>query len=639
MEVLAPVGSVDALKAALLGGADAVYLGGKRFGARRFAPNFTEEEIAGGVALAHSRGARAYVTVNTLIKERELADALAYVALLEDAKADAVIVQDRGLLREVKKHADIPVHASTQMGIHTPEGARWAAKNGVERVILARELSLQEIEAIRAAVPVGLEVFVHGALCYCFSGQCLFSSFAGGRSGNRGACAQPCRKLYRMGEEKCYMLSTADLFGVDAIPSLLAIGIDGVKIEGRMRSPTYVYLAAKSYKSAVRRAIAGESPLLTERERELLGVAFNRGFTKGYVSGDQVMQRRYADSRGLPLGEGRMEGGVLHLDAPCLRQGDGITLYMRERKAGGLEVSEAGCRSAEHRVPFPLPDGVYEVYKTRDREFEALQSGLEGLRLTPRAVRRKEVAIELPGVRRGAKPAELSAYVSSLKVLERVLPYVRRVYFEWAERTDEARRMCEAGGVEFVPMLPRISPAIPQTESGAVMVCNVDQAERYRDRRLFGHYSMNMFNSRTVPKLYQCALSVELSRHEIGQLAGHYQGRLELLGFGRVELMVSKDPTIREGTLVDPQGMRFPVYRDASGYAHILNSSDLFLLEYLDEAEGMGIDSVGLDLRRKSPDLAELVAKAFADRDLTKKSAIKRRCGAITTGHYLKGVD
>jgi len=640
MEVLAPVGSIEALKAALIGGANAIYLGGNRFGARRFASNFSDEELAGAVELAHSRGVRVYVTVNTLIKENELSSALAFVALLEEISADAVIVQDRGLLHVIKAKLEIPVHASTQMGIHTPEGAKWALKNGVERVILARELGLEEIAAIKKAVPVGLEVFVHGALCYSFSGQCLFSSFAGGRSGNRGACAQPCRKLYRMGEEEGYLLSTADLFCVDNLPALMEIGVDGVKIEGRMRSPTYVLLASRTYASAIKRALAGDSELVNEREREMLGVAFNRGFTKGYMSESQIMQRNYADSRGLALGEGEVRQGHLHIEAPSLQPGDGVTLYLAHRKIGGFEIGPPVVQDGGHRVPFQLPEGRYQVYKTKDRDFPALEREIASVQFrTKELPRRKDLQLELPGIKRTPRGAELSAFVSSLKVLERVLPFVDRVYFEWAERMEEARALCEAEGKAFVPMLPRVSPRIPESSSESLMVCNVDQAERYRERRLYGHYSLNMFNSRVVPKLHQYMLSVELSQREIAEAAAHFPGRLEMLVFGRIELMVTKDPTIKQGMLVDPQGKRFPVYRDVAGYAHVLNSSDLFLLEFMKEIESMGIESVSVDLRRKAPDLAALVAKSFRERDISKKSAIKRKCGAITTGHYMRGVD
>jgi U32 family peptidase len=171
------------------------------------------------------------------------------------------------------------------------------------------------------------------------------------------------------------------------------------------------------------------------------------------------------------------------------------------------------------------------------------------------------------------------------------------------------------------------------------MVSNVDQASAYRGRRLYGHYSLNLFNGMTIPGMHQSMASVELSRDELRDIAANYPYRLEVLVFGRVELMVTKDPSLVQGVLRDQTGKSFPVYRDSNGMAHILNSADLMLLEFVGELGELGIDSVAMDLRRKNPDLAEMVAKAFKNGDHTKKSAIKRKCGAITTGHYLKGVD
>ena len=261
VEILAPAGSKDAFAAALQAGADAVYLGGKTFGARSSAANFSDGELKAVVETAHERGVKVYVTVNTLLKDTEMQDAFSFVSFLEEIGADAVIVQDRGLASLVKKELTIPLHASTQMGLHSKDDLLWAERIGFQRAILSRELSLAEIKELRKDTTIGLEVFVQGALCYAFSGQCLFSSVIGGRSGNRGMCAQPCRKQYSLGRETNYMLSTADLFCADALPELLAIGVDSVKIEGRLRSPVYVYLATKLYKKAAERAAKGEYPL------------------------------------------------------------------------------------------------------------------------------------------------------------------------------------------------------------------------------------------------------------------------------------------------------------------------------------------------------------------------------------------
>ena len=640
MEVLAPAGSKESFKAALAGGADAIYLGGKMFGARRFAQNFSDQELEGAVKLAHSHGTKVYVTVNVLIKERELPLAFDYLYLLDRIGVDAVIVQDRGLARLILDSYGIPVHASTQMGIHSPEDARWAESMGMERVILARELSLEDVERVRRATNIGIEVFIHGALCYCFSGQCLFSSVLGGRSGNRGMCAQPCRKRYTLGKDTAYMLSTADLFSVDALPRLMEMGVDAVKIEGRLRSPVYVYLASKVYKAAVERAARGEEELVTPREREMLSVAFNRGSGPGYLLTDRVMQRAFPESRGLPLGKAISEGRTVRVSGD-LGEGDGITFYRGDEKIGGFEVRSPRQEDGLTVVgsPFRLEMGEYMAYKTKDREFPAIEKAISSIAFTTSPVRRRRTHLELPEVERTPRRGELSFYVSSIKSLEAVLPCADRVYFDAGPHLEEAMEVCRSSGVEIVGKLPRITMTMPPMPDLPLMINFPGQMLAYPDRRLYGSYFMNVFNSLNTPELYQSTLSVELSRDDLRDLTAHYRGRLEVMVFGRVELMVTRDPTLPEGTLIDERGARFPVTRDRCGYAHILNSSDLFLLDFLGEMDRMGIDSYGIDLRQRPPDLCSIVAKAFHRRDMRSKDKIKRRVGSITAGHYLRGVQ
>jgi putative protease len=640
MEVLAPAGSKETFKAALAGGADAIYLGGKLFGARRFAHNFSDDELKAAVDTAHGRGVKVYVTVNTLIKERELSLANSYLDLLDHIGADAVIVQDRGLVKLIKERYGLDVHASTQMGIHSPEDALWAQRQGISRAILSRELTLSEIARIATSTTIGLEVFVHGALCYAFSGQCLFSSILGGRSGNRGMCAQPCRKRYTLGPTSGYLLSTADLFSIEALPRLMEIGVEAVKIEGRLRSPVYVYLATKTYKAAVQRAERGEEVLMTPRERELLSVAFNRGFSPGYLLTTDVMQRSYPDSRGLLLGRARSEGRRVRVRGE-LEEGDGVTFYRGDEKIGGFEV-RSPIREGDVRVlpcPYRLEMGDYTAYKTKDREFAAIEAAIREVPFPMSHVQRREVALPLKEMPRKPRQGELSFYVSSIPALKEVLPHAKRVYFDLGPHTDEALAECRSSSVECVVNLPRITPSIPAVPDAPLMVNSPGQSMAFPERVVYGSYFMNMFNSLNRPQLYQYTLSVELSRDDIWDLTRHYQGRLEVMVFGRLELMVTRDPSLAEGTLVDERGARFPVIRDHQGYAHILNSADLFLLDHLDELERMGIDSYGIDLRNRPPDLCSIVARAFSRRDLRQKDRIKRRVGGITAGHFLRGVQ
>lgn len=640
MELLAPVGYPDALKAAVLGGADAVYMAGKDFGARRLADNFTDEELRGAVRYAHDNKVRVYVTVNTLIKEAEMQSAVSFVDFLQSAEVDALIVQDRGLMRHILDRNDIKVHASTQMGIESLEGALWAQDMGLDRAILSRELSLDQIRTIKEGSSIGLEVFIHGALCYCFSGGCLFSSMLGGRSGNRGLCAQPCRKKYVQGEEQGFLLSTADTFGVDSIPELLKMGVSSLKIEGRMRSPQYVYLASKIYSEAIKRAGKGQKELITPRERELLETVFNRGFSRGYLMDGSVMQTQYPDSRGLPLGKAVSEGHQVTVWTDKLGPGDGITFYKGVNKIGGFEVKKVsgGKGAVKIESPFYLNPGDYVAYKTKDREFDAITEKLATVQLKGMRGKTKAVRLDRPTKVREARRPDLSFYASSVSVMEAVLPFADRIYFELNKQWEEAKDVCTKAGKEFVTLLPRISPDIPNVGSGPVMACTVGQAYKYREQKVYTHYCMNHFNALTVPKTFQHTLSVELSAADIADVCDRTEDRLEVLAYGRVELMVSKDPCLHEGFLLDERKKRFQVYRDQHGLVHILNSSVTFLLDHLDELERMGIDSFGIDVRRHHPDLAKLVGEVFANRDMDSKAVLRKKCGAFTAAHYQDGV-
>jgi putative protease len=639
MEVLSPAGSWPALAAAVLGGADAVYLSGRGHGARRLANNFAREELPAAVRYAHDRGCKVYVAVNTLVKEEELEESLRHVEELQAMGADAVIVQDRGLLREIVANLGIRVHASTQLGLHTADGLRWAEAEGIDRVILAREMGLDEIAAVSRDVEMEIEVFVHGALCYCFSGQCLFSSVLGGRSGNRGMCAQPCRKHYRLGPEDEYLLSTADIFGVDSIRELLRLGVAAVKIEGRMRSPEYVYAATLAYKNAVGRAIRGEAALITDRERDMLETAFNRGFSPGYLTGRAVMQRRFPESRGKPLGTAISDGRELAMRDGQVSEGDGLTLYSDGAKVGGFHARDARTMDglAYFRPPFRVDVGAYEAYKTKDHELAKLDARLAAESLPSVAVPRASLRLDMSRVLRPEVEPELSFYVNSLGVLRAVAPFADRVYFECARNLDEASEACEAEGIPLVSLLPRVDVG-SDVDERAVMVSNPGQAHRYRERDIYLSHHMNSFNSRSL-MAKQTTLSPELSRADIAAVLSHTRERVEVMAFGRIELMVTRDPTLAEGSLVDDTGTRFSVHRDQYGWAHILNSADLLLLDHVGELGGMGVDSLGLDVRGRHTDVAKLVGMAFSKGGAAAKAELKKACGAVTSFHYHNGVS
>ncbi|KMT22652.1 DUF3656 domain-containing U32 family peptidase [Clostridium cylindrosporum] len=252
-EILAPAGNFECLKAAVLNGADAVYVGGSEFSARKYASNFSREEMIEAVRYCHSYNVKLYVTMNTLLSNKEIQGALEYAAFLYEVGVDAIIVQDIGFLKLLRdKLPELEVHGSTQMTVHNLEGVNLLYNMGVKRVVLSRELSIEEIKYIKENTKAEIEVFVHGALCICFSGQCLFSSMIGGRSGNRGTCAQSCRMEYSLdGGKKSHILSPKDLSTLEYIEKLVEIGVDSLKIEGRMKRFEYVATVVSSYKKAI----------------------------------------------------------------------------------------------------------------------------------------------------------------------------------------------------------------------------------------------------------------------------------------------------------------------------------------------------------------------------------------------------
>ena len=280
MEILSPAGSPEALRAAVCAGADAVYLGFGQFNARRGAKNFTRDEFAAAVSYCHLRGVKVYLTLNTLCSDREMAQAVDCAVQASQLGADAVLVQDMGLVRSLRQCApDLPLHASTQMTLHTLDGVKQAAGLGMTRAVLARELSRRDIAYICQRSPIEIEVFVHGALCMCYSGQCFMSSVIGGRSGNRGMCAQPCRLPYGWGDwADGHPLSLKDMSLAGHLKELEELGVASAKIEGRMKRPEYVYIVTRVYADALRE---GREP--TAQELSQLEQAFSRqGFTDGY---------------------------------------------------------------------------------------------------------------------------------------------------------------------------------------------------------------------------------------------------------------------------------------------------------------------------------------------------------------------
>ncbi len=400
-ELLAPAGGWESFIAAVQNGADAVYLGGRMFNARRSAVNFENQEIARAVEYAHLRGVKVYVTVNILVADREMEEAAGFLLFLYNAGADAVIVQDLGLAalaREVVPRLNL--HASTQMTIHNLPGVELLSNAGFKRVVLSREMNLPEISEICAAAKTKIEVFVHGALCISYSGRCLFSSMIGGRSGNRGSCAQPCRLPYTLtdekgralvlvGQEKAgdYLLSPRDLNMSGHIPDLIGAGIDAFKIEGRIKRPEYVAIVTGIYRKLIDRAVlnGAEGFYVTAQENMELAQIFNREFTTGYFYGHQynkMMSYKRPNNRGIFLGRVRSYDWEkkmveIHLEDK-LNKGDGLEIWVTEggRKgfvAGAFLLDGETVREGRpgQTVKVPFQGAVRKgdrVFKTNDAE-------------------------------------------------------------------------------------------------------------------------------------------------------------------------------------------------------------------------------------------------------------------------------
>lgn len=312
VELLAPVGSIESLYAAVENKADAVYLGGQMFSARKHAKNFNNDELKEAVKYAHLRGVKVHVAVNILLADEEISEALDYIKFLYEIDVDALIIQDIGLASLViELFPDLEIHASTQMTINNLEGAKYLEEMGFKRVVLARETPIDEIIRIKENTNVDIEVFVHGALCVSYSGQCLMSSLIGGRSGNRGSCAQPCRMKYSIvdkdfreldGWEEKYVLSTKDLNAIYNIDELIEAGVDSFKIEGRMKRPEYVATIVTKYRKAINCGVES----LNERDHEYIKQIFNRDFTKGLTFkdfGNSFISYDRPDNRGVYLGD------------------------------------------------------------------------------------------------------------------------------------------------------------------------------------------------------------------------------------------------------------------------------------------------------------------------------------------------
>ena len=380
-ELLAPAGGVESALAAISAGADALYLGGKNFSARSTAQNFTDEALVHLIEYAVLRNVKIYIAVNTLYKNTEMPQVLEFVTNMHKEGATAFILQDAGLAYILKSHCpQVEIHASTQMSVHSTAGVHFMESMGFSRVVLSRELSLSEIAEINSETNIECEVFVHGALCISYSGQCLMSSLIGGRSGNRGKCAQICRAKYDLMKggtsiKSGYLLSPKDIMTLSILEDITATGVSSLKIEGRMKSPEYVYLVTKAYREQLDKMAVGDDTIINESTKQNLLQIFNRGgsFSTGYYNnyaGHGMMSTITPKSSGVLVGE-----VVAHKKGRCkikftgaVNPGDGIEVWTSSGKHVGTGVSKKidVNETAEFVIDGAIEKGNY-VYKSHDK--------------------------------------------------------------------------------------------------------------------------------------------------------------------------------------------------------------------------------------------------------------------------------
>lgn len=693
IELLSPAGSPEAVIAAVQNGADAIYMGLGNFNARRGAKNFTDEEFERSMRYCRIRGCKVYVTLNTLVNDREIAQAVESARLASELGADGIIIQDLGLAYAIRQALpDIPLHASTQMSIHNLAGVEAAAEMGMTRAVLARELSLEQIKFITQHASIETEVFVHGALCFCQSGQCYMSALIGRRSGNRGMCAQPCRMQYSLGGRMDdYPMSLKDNCLVDRLRELEDAGVACLKIEGRMKRPEYTAIVTKIYSKALK-----EHRQPSDEEMETLEKAFSRqGFTQGYFNGDKkdmfgrreepdkdteklftLARKGYSEGelrrvpvhfytvaeKGMPVkaiafdddgNRAAAMGGV-----PEKARGQGLTAtYITEQmfKTGGTPYN---C--VENRAQ--ADPGLYlpasEINDLRRR----LVSELSEQRAKP-PIRRVG---KLPEKPKGKLPTGDPAMIFQVLTEEQLSPELAALKPKYlyvpltlmAEKLDLLRPFAEHGTIP-VAVLPRV---IADNEAAAVydmlsrmfdqgvneaLVGNLGHAmlAKKAGMKLRGDFGLNTFNSLSMEVIRQAGFisataSFELRLSQIRDMIKPLD--TELIIYGRIPLMVSDQCIIRHsagrcncqtpGQMADRMGSVFPVVKEFGCRNVIYNAHKLYLADKAEDVYAAG--AWGLRMMFTTEGMRECVEVAKGYMGLS-----DYKPNVLTRGLYYRGVD
>lgn len=680
IELLAPAGSERSLIGAVQGGADAVYLGGSRFNARQSADNFTIEEMKKWVDYCHLYGVLVYVTVNTLIKEREFLELYSYAKELNSIGVDGVIVQDMGAVSLFKEAVpELPVHASTQMTVTDTSGVKYLNNLGIKRVVLARELSSEKIREISDNTEAELEIFVHGALCMCYSGQCLMSSIIGGRSGNRGRCAQPCRLSYSLLENgkqvsDGFLLSPKDLCLADVIDKVKNTGSVSLKIEGRLKRGEYVSAVTSVY----RKYLDNDEKLSLE-DKQILLDAFNRGgFTTGFF-GNETGGKMMCYDNPSNVSDNKFSKEFVKMteaDANFRK----IPIYMYAKIAVGEVMSLTVWDDDSNSVTI-LGEALAEQAKNRPLDSERAKAQLEKLGATPFVAENIELDLgenavlpisEINDVRRRAtallseerikreKREEREFSFHTKKRRERTVKLSAEV--ETKEQAEVAKRMgieriyvpenifCELDGDCFIPKLTEIAGNTHNLKSDRVMVENVSQIYDFSDKELYGGVHLNVYNSYSVEalNLKSVTVSPELNVHEITDLCYNTDKEVEVIVYGRLTLMLMKNCPVKalgkcqKGkniySLKDRKNEEFPLLCSSDCTMRLLNSKPLYMADKWESIEKTGIDFGRLVFTVEGKEECEKIIKSYIsakDGELLEKLPEN----TFTRGHFFRGVE
>ena len=694
-ELLSPAGSPEAVIAAVQNGADAIYLGMGDFNARRGAKNFTDEEFQKAVRYCRIRGCKVYVALNTLVGDREMEKAVAQARLASSLGADGLIVQDLGLVRALRQAVpDMPLHASTQMSIHNLAGVEAAAEMGLKRAVLARELSIEQIRFITSHASIETEVFVHGALCFCHSGQCYMSALIGRRSGNRGMCAQPCRMQYSLGGRMDdYPLSLKDNCLVEKIAELEDAGVACLKIEGRMKRPEYTAVVTGIYGKVLH-----EHRPPTPDELRTLETAFSReGFTQGYYNGDKKdmfgvrgeVDEREADRlfsaarRAYSDGELRRVG--VHFYTVCEKAQNIRAIAFDDE--GHRSLASGNVPEAAKRQGLSESYITDQMFKTGGTPYHCVENKakVDPCLFLPAAeineLRRRLIAglseqRAAPPERRSLPLAPLEAvpapegkprWIFQVRTLEQLSDelcalkpdhlYVPAM--ELAENFDPVKPFIE-NGARIAAVLPRILTdeeippvfeALTKLELLGVreaLVGNISQIALARRAGMAprGDFGLNAFNSRTLAVLRDCGLlsataSFELRLAQVKDLQKYLD--TELIVYGRLPVMVSDQCVIRQSAgrcncaagpaqMSDRTGNVFHVAKEYGCRNVIYNAHKLYLADKQDELAQAGLWGARLLFTTESARECAEVAKGYL-------GLSDYRPNVLTRGLYYRGVD